>query len=168
MHPPAGGWLGVIAAAVVIPLAAIGPANPIESVWMWLLVPILIVGLCLSFQTSRRDLPWAALVCGIAYLAIMAGTALLDSNLGNLVGTIIAMVVANLWGRKTGRPSSIVLIPAIVLLVSGSIGFRGLVAMAGGELMLGAQQFLQMFVVALTIVTGVFVGYTIVRPEPGL
>ncbi len=78
------------------------------------------------------------------------------------------MVVANLWGRKTGRPSSIVLIPAIVLLVSGSIGFRGLFAMAGGELMLGAQQFLQMFVVAVTILVGIMIGYTITRPEPGL
>ena len=164
----AGGSLGVIAAGVVIPLAATGPANPVESVWMWLLVPLLITGLCLSFQTSRRDLPWAALVCGITYLGILAGSALLDSNLGNLVGTIIAVVVANVWGRKTGRPSSIVLIPAIVLLVSGSIGFRGLFAMAGGELMLGAQQFLQMFVVAVTILVGIMIGYTITRPEPGL
>ena len=164
----AGGWLGVVAAGFVIPLAAMGPANPVEQVWMWLLVPTIIVGLCLAFQTSHRDLPWAALVCGIAYLGIMAGSALLDSNLGNLVGTIIAVVVANLWGRKTGRPSSIVLIPAIVLLVSGSIGFRGLFSMAGGELMLGTQQFVQMFVVAVTILVGIMIGYTITRPEPGL
>ena len=98
----------------------------------------------------------------------MADTALLDSNLGNLVGTIVPVVVANLWARQTGRPTSIVLIPAIVLLVSGTIGFRGLASMAEGELLVGAQQLFQMFVVALTIVTGVFVGYTIVRPEPGL
>jgi uncharacterized membrane protein YjjP (DUF1212 family) len=164
----AGGWLGVIAAGSVIPLAAIGVANPVEQVWMWLLVPTIITGLCLAFQTSRRDLPWAAMVCGIAYLGVMAGSALLDSNLGNLVGTIIAVVVANLWARKTGRPSAIVLIPAIVLLVSGSIGFRGLVAMAGGELMLGAQEFFQMFVVAVTILVGIMIGYMITRPEPGL
>lgn len=98
----------------------------------------------------------------------MAGNVLLDSNLGNLVGTIIAVVAANLWGRKTGRPSSIVLIPAIVLLVSGSIGFRGLVAMAQGQLMLGAQEFLQMYIVALTIFVGILIGYMVVRPEPGL
>jgi uncharacterized membrane protein YjjB (DUF3815 family) len=110
----------------------------------------------------------AALVCGIAYLGIMAGTALLDSNLGNLVGTIIAVVVATLWGRKTGRPSWIVLILAIVLLVSGSIRFRGLAAMAEGGLLLGAQQLLQMFVVAVTILVGIIIGYTINRPEPGL
>ena len=164
----AGGWLGVIAAGFVIPLTAMGSANPVEPVWMWLLVPTIIVGLCLAFQTSHRDLLWAALVCGIAYLGILAGSALLDSNLGNLVGTIIAVVIANLWARKTGRPSSIVLIPAIVLLVSGSIGFRGLASMAGGDLLLGAQQFLQMFVVAMTIFVGIVIGYTLIRPESGL
>ncbi len=36
------------------------------------------------------------------------------------------------------------------------------------ELVVGAQQFSQMFVVALTIVTGIMIGYTIVRPEPTL
>ena len=35
-----------------------------------------------------------------------------------------------------------------------------------GELLVGAQQFIQMFVVALTIFAGILVGYTIVRPEP--
>jgi uncharacterized membrane protein YjjB (DUF3815 family) len=92
----------------------------------------------------------------------------MDSNLGNLLGTIVAVVIANLWARKTGRPSSIVLIPAIVMLVSGTIGFRGLASMAEGELLLGVQQFLQMFIVAITILAGILIGFTIVRPEPNL
>ena len=164
----AGGWLGVVAAGLVVSLAATGPASPVQAVWLWLFVPVILIGLCLSFQTSRRDLPWAVMVCGIAYLGIMAGSALLDSNLGNLVGTVIAVVVADLRARKTGRPSSIVLIPAIVLLVSGSIGFRGLASMTQGELLMGVQQFLQMFVVAVTILAGISIGYSIVRPEPNL
>jgi uncharacterized membrane protein YjjB (DUF3815 family) len=61
-----------------------------------------------------------------------------------------------------------VLIPAIVMLVSGTIGFRGLAAMAEGELLLGVQQFLQMFIVAITILAGILIGFTIVRPEPNL
>jgi uncharacterized membrane protein YjjP (DUF1212 family) len=164
----AGGALGVVAVSSVVSWAASGPATPVDPVWAQLLFPLLLVGLSLAFQTSRRDLPWAVLVSGIAYLGVMAGSSILDPNLGNLVGTIVAVVVANLWARQTGRPTSIVLIPAIVMLVSGTIGFRGLASMAEGELLLGAQQFFQMFVVALTIVIGVFVGYTIVRPEPGL
>ena len=137
----AGGWLGVVVAGSAVSVAAGGPAAAIDPTWMWLLIPLVVIGLCLVFQTSRRDLPWAALVCCIAYLGIMAGSSILDSNVGNLVGTILAVVVANLWARYTGRPTSIVLLPAIVLLVSGSIGFRGLAAMAEGELVVGAQQF---------------------------
>jgi uncharacterized membrane protein YjjP (DUF1212 family) len=164
----AGGWLGIAAASLAVSGTAAGPTTPVDPVWVQLLFPLLLVGLCLAFQTSRRDLPWAVLVSGIAYIGIMAGSSILDANLGNLVGTIIAVVIANLWARKTGRPTSIVLIPAIVMLVSGTIGFRGLASMAGGELLVGAQQFLQMFVVAMTIVAGIVVGHTIIRPEPTL
>ena len=164
----AGGWLGIVTASVVVSGTAAGPTTPVDQLWVQLLFPLLLVGLSLAFQTSRRDLPWAVLVSGIAYLGIMAGSSILDVNLGNLFGTIIAVVIANLWSRQTGRPTSIVLIPAIVMLVSGTIGFRGLAAMAGGDLLLGAQQFLQMFVVAMTILAGIVVGHTIVRPEAGL
>ena len=164
----AGGWLGIVTASFVVSGAASGPTTPVDPVWAQLLFPLLLVGLCLAFQTSRRDLPWAVLVSGIAYLGVMAGSSILDANLGNLVGTIIAVVIANLWARQTRRPSSIVLIPTIVMLVSGSIGFRGLASMAVGELLVGAQQFLQMFVVPMTIAFGILVGYTIIRPESGL
>ena len=92
----------------------------------------------------------------------------MNANLGNLLGTIIAVVVSNIWARKTGRPTSIVLIPAIVMLVSGTIGFRGLATMAIGDVVLGAHQFLQMFIVALTILAGIFIGFIIIRPQPSL
>jgi uncharacterized membrane protein YjjB (DUF3815 family) len=61
--------------------------------------------------------------------------------------------------------TSIVLLPAIVLLVSGSIGFRGLAAVASGQVTTGEHQVIQMFVVALTIAAGLLVGNTIVRPK---
>jgi uncharacterized membrane protein YjjB (DUF3815 family) len=152
----------------LVGLATAESETPVDQKWMLLLFPLLLVGLCLAFQVSRRDLPWAILVSGLAYIGVIAGSSLLDSNLGNLLGTIVAVVVANLWARKTGRPTSIVLIPAIVLLVSGTIGFRGLASVAQGDLQLGVQQFFQMFVVAMTILAGVLIGYTIIRPEHSL
>jgi uncharacterized membrane protein YjjP (DUF1212 family) len=151
----AGGWLGIAVASSIFTVEASAPATPVDQAWLLLLFPLLLIGLCLVFQISRRDLLWAVLVSAIAYL-------------GNLLGTIAAVVIANLWSRQTGRPTSIVLIPAIVMLVSGSIGFRGLAAMAQGEVLLGVQQFFQMFVVAMTIVAGILIGYTIIRPERSL
>ena len=164
----AGAIIGIGIASLLVTTAATEPETPVNQMWVLLLFPLLLVGLGLAFQVSRRDLPWSVLVSGLAFLGVMAGSSLLDSNLGNLLGTIVAVVIANLWARKTGRPSSIVLIPAIVMLVSGTIGFRGLAAMAEGELLLGVQQFLQMFIVAITILAGILIGFTIVRPEPNL
>ena len=164
----AGGWIGIVVAGSIYTLETSGPATPVGQVWAMLLFPLLLIGLCLVFQVSRRDMIWAVLVSAIAYLGVLGGSSIMDSNLGNLLGTIVAVVVANLWARKTGRPTSIVLIPAIVMLVSGSIGFRGLANMAQGELALGLQQFFQMFVVAISILAGIMIGYTIIRPEKSL
>ncbi|MDB4270863.1 threonine/serine exporter family protein [bacterium] len=164
----AGGVIGIGIASLLVTIVNTEPATPVNQLWLLLLFPLLLVGLSLAFQTSRRDLPWTVFVSGLAYLGVMAGSALLDSNLGNLMGTIVAVVVANLWARKTGRPTSIVLIPAIVMLVSGTIGFRGIASMAQGEVQLGVQQFFQMFIVAMTILVGIVIGYTIVRPEKSL
>lgn len=164
----AGAIIGIGIASLLVTTAATEPETPVNQMWLLLLFPLLLVGLGLAFQVSRRDLPWSVLLSGIAFLGVLGGTSLMDSNLGNLLGTIIAVVLANLWSRRTGRPTSILLIPAIVMLVSGTIGFRGLAAMAEGELLLGVQQFLQMFIVAITILAGILIGFTIVRPEPNL
>jgi uncharacterized membrane protein YjjP (DUF1212 family) len=160
----AGAWLGVglVKSILTIPASA---GSPVDAQWLWLFVPLLIVGLCVVFQTAPRDFLWAAVGCAVAYAGILFGSAIAGSNLGNLFGTTIAVVFANFWARATKRPTSIVLLPAIVLLVSGSIGFRGLAAMAAGQMATGEQQVLQMFVVALTIAAGLLVGNTIAKPR---
>ena len=53
----AGGYLGVVGAGFFVPMAATGGTIPIAPIWLWLLVPAILLGLCLAFQTSRRDLP---------------------------------------------------------------------------------------------------------------
>ena len=164
----AGGWLGVATGSMVIAGTATGATEPVDGVWVQLFFALLLVGLCVVFRTSRRDMPSALAVSGLAYLGILGGSAVLDADLGNLVGTILAVVSANLWARRTRRPTSIVLVPAIVMLVSGSIGFRGLASLAGGELVLGIEQFLRMFVVAFTVLAGIMIGNTLIRSEPTL
>ena len=164
----AGAWLGVKLVALVVLVPSASAGAPVDPAWLWLAVPLLIVALCVAFQTAGRDFLWAALVCAAAYGGIVLGSHLAGANLGNLLGTIVAVVCANLWTRRTGRPTSIALLPAIVLLVSGSIGFRGLAALAVGQTATGEQQFLQMFVVALTIAAGLLVGNTISRSKETL
>jgi uncharacterized membrane protein YjjP (DUF1212 family) len=164
----AGAWLGVGLVGLFLSIPNSAAGSPVNPQWLWLFMPLLIAGLCVVFQTAPRDFFWACFGSAIAYGGILLGSAMAGGNLGNLFGTIVAVVFANAWAVKTGRPTSIVLLPAVVLLVSGSIGFRGLAAVATGQVTTGEQQFVQMFVVAFTIAAGLLVGNTIVRPKATL
>jgi len=160
-----GGLLGLGLALWLLPVTAAPPASAVPAAWLWLFMPLICIGLVIVFQTPRRDFVAATVGCLVAYVAILVGSGLAGANLGNLLGTVAAVAFANLWSRQTRRPTSIVLTPSIVLLVSGSIGFRGLAAIAQGEVAVGERQFLQMFVVAATIAAGLLVGNTLVRPR---
>lgn len=159
-----GAWIGVGLIASAFDLHTVAELPP-DIYWQLLFVPTLAIGLCLAYQTSKRDLVWAFLACAIAYTGDLAGSELAGANLGPMIGTVIAVIFSNNWASKTGRPASILLTPAISILVSGSIGFQGLTSLATGDILLGGQQFLHMFLVALTIGAGLMVGYTISRSD---
>lgn len=160
----AGGWLGIKAVALILTTPAATIATPIDSVWLWIFMPLIIIGLGIALQTPFRDFFWTCLAMAIAYVGILIGSELLDSNFGNLLGTIVLVLFTSTWARTTGRPPSIVLVPAFILLVSGSIGFRGLAAFAEGNTQTGGQEFLHMFIVALTIAVGLVIGVTLIKP----
>ena len=160
-----GSWIGVglVSALLTIPSAAAD--TPVNPAWLWLFMPLVFIALAVIFQSTRRDFIWVCIGCAAAYSGMMFGNTLANANLGNLLGTVFIVVFANLWAIWTDRPTTIVLLPAIIVLVSGSIGFRGSVAITEGQTAVGVQQFLQMFIVALTIAAGLLVGNTIVRPK---
>jgi uncharacterized membrane protein YjjB (DUF3815 family) len=128
-------------------------------------IAFLFIGLCIAYQTLLRDFIWVLTSCTFSYGVVIISSNLLSADLGILFGAIAAGIFANLWVRATGRPTSIVLIPAITVLVSGSIGFRGMMVVAAGQTEQGGDQITQMFVVALAISAGLLVSNTIIRPK---
>lgn len=160
----AGAWTGITLTGLLLPV--INTAH--TAVSAWLVGPFAIMlaaGLCLVFQTPRRDLLPALAGCAVAYAGILLGEWIQGSNLGNFLGTTMALVFANIWSDRANRPTSIVLLPAVVFMVSGSIGFRGLVSLSAGNTTLGLEEFMHMFVVAATIAVGLVVGNSLSRPR---
>ena len=129
--------------------------------------PCLMVALAIQFQISFPDFPWAFLNLMLAYGASYAATELSGGkkNVGVLLASVAVTVFAQAWARWKDRPRSILITPAIVVLVSGSIGFRGLVSLAieGDPSAAGLQEFAQMFVVALLIIAGLLIGDLLLR-----
>ncbi|MFA4876966.1 MAG: threonine/serine exporter family protein [Methanoregula sp.] len=160
----AGSWLGVTAVGAVLPAHA-AAAGSIGAAWVWPFAMLLAAGLVIAFQTPPRDLFWALACCAVACAGIVIGVHIQGNNMGNFLGTALAMIFANLWAGRTNRPTSIVILPAFVFMVSGSIGFRGLVAISSGSTALGLTEFTHMFVVAITLAVGLVVGNLVYRPK---
>ncbi len=160
-----GAWLGIATVGILWASenGASGSSATGEEIWIY--IALLFLGLCFAYQTLLRDFVWVLISCAFSYGGVIISSTLLSADLGTLFGAMVAGMFANIWARTTGRPTSIVLIPAITVLVSGSIGFRGLIVAATGQTDQGVDQFMQMFIVALAISAGLLVSNTILRPK---
>jgi len=138
---------------------------PVESVWMALAVPVLCACLAVGLQIAYRDFLPACFCMGMAFVTVYVASFVANANVGTMLAAAGTTVLANGYGRFFDRSKTIVLVPALLLLVSGSIGFRGVFGLLDGERFVGAQQFAQMVVVALVIIVGVFIGNAILPPE---
>ena len=81
-----GGWLGVMAVGLILTIPSATTAVPIDSVWLWLFMPSIIIGLAIALQTPYRDFFWTCLAMVIAYGGILLGSDLVSANFGNLLG----------------------------------------------------------------------------------
>ena len=162
-----GAWFGLATVSIFLPATqvntvlhtSLNPWNP------WIFLPLLFIGLGVAYQSLMRDFPWVILCCLVSYFGVIFGNSFEIEYLGTLMGAIVANIFGNLWARKFNRPTSIVLVPAITVMVSGSVGFQGLFIAATEETSKGLNQFLQMFIVALVIAAGLLIANTIVRPK---
>jgi len=159
-----GAWFGLATIGLLFSGNPV-PAVASESLGLWLFLPLLFIGLGFAYHSLMRDFPWVMLCCLVSYIGVTFGNTFEIQYLGTLIGAIVANIFANLWARKTNRPTSIVLVPAITVMVSGSVGFQGLLIAATEESSRGLNQFMQLFIVALVISAGLLIANTIVRPK---
>jgi len=162
-----GAWVGISMIRALFPITHI-PETHLATIWIWPSIMVLVVGLCIIFQTPPRDFIWAILACLITCVGIILGIHMGSVNLGNFLGTVLGVIFSNIWSSRTNRAASIVLLPTIVLLVSGSIGFRGFVSFTSGYTELGQHQFTHMFVVAATIAMGLILGNSLSKEKTTL
>lgn len=137
----------------------------VDDITVGIFVALLFVGVGVAYQTLMKDMPWVLLGCCLTFITVVGSSTYLGLEYSTLIGAIVAGLFANTWVRLTNRPTSIVLVPSITVMVSGSIGFRGLVVAAAGHSDKGMTMFIQMFTIAASIAAGLLVSNTILRPK---
>jgi uncharacterized membrane protein YjjP (DUF1212 family) len=157
--------LGARIAALVF--GAVRLADPVPAPAWTLALAVLLAPVAMSalFRVPRREVPFVVAGCAMAFLGGLCGGRVLGPELGVFVGGFLAGVAANGYARLRNRPSAIVYLPALLMLVPGSIGFRSVTALLADQVTSGIETAFTTLLMAVALGTGMLVAGVFVPPR---
>lgn len=129
-------------------------------------VLILSASLLVIFKMHRKDVFWGLLAGCIAYLGAEFGQHLFGDGLNGFIGALIVGLYANSFSRIKNVPSTLLLLPGIVLLVPGSKTYIGLNSLISGQnILAGSGSGAQVFLSFMAIIAGLIFANVILPPR---
>lgn len=161
-----GAVFGLALAAIwwTVPTVVIQPA---EITWVsYLAVLGLSLALLIIFKISWRDAPWGLFAGLIAYVSTSLGAQVFEPSLAGLIGAFVVGIYANAYSVIKNRPTSIVLLPGIVLLVPGSKIYIGLNNFVTGQSILAnTMSGAEVLLAFMAIVAGLMFANMVLPPK---
>ena len=149
------------------------PFGALPALWLaplpeWTRVLALVLaplGFCVLFQARLADLP-AIAVTGIVGSEATRLVALAASpELGAFAGAFVVGLAANAYAARRRLPAAVVLLPGLILLVPGSLGFQSLSSFLAHDALTGVEVGFRMVLIAVSLVAGVLVANTVALPH---
>jgi uncharacterized membrane protein YjjP (DUF1212 family) len=145
--------------------AKLGPVSALPSWTEPLALVLMMFGVSILFRARPRDWGWIAVAGALAYEGSRLGAQVLGPQLGAFLGALIVGLVTNLFARVRNRPAVITLVPAIMLLVPGSIGFRSMESLLARDVLAGVDTAFSMLMVAVALVAGLLFANALYQPR---
>lgn len=163
--------LGERLALALVSVHQVAPV-PLPAWTQWAALTASSLGMAIVVQARPSAFGWILAACVIGYVGSVAGTAWLGgeayAQLGVMLGAFALGVLGNAYARLWKRPAQVVLVPAVLTLVPGSMGFRGMSSLLDHDTLSGVETVFAMFVVAIAIVAGLLIANAVVSPRRSL
>jgi uncharacterized membrane protein YjjP (DUF1212 family) len=121
------------------------------------------MGIGVLMRVRSRDWPAMAAATWVGVVVARVVGDLAGAESGAFCGALSVGLAGNLYSRR-GVPSPVVMVPGILLLVPGSLGFRGFAALMDAATMQGLEAAVAAVLVAASLVAGLLVAHAVV-PE---
>ncbi|MHC5004531.1 MAG: threonine/serine exporter family protein, partial [Planctomycetota bacterium] len=159
--------VGMRAAALLLPRTAAVP-TPVAPAWSELVaLAVTPLALTVLFRARPRDAGWVLLSGVLAYGTARIGSGYLGPELATFVAALLVAIGSNLYARRLRRPAAVPLVPGIMLLVPGSIGFRSVTELLAQDVVSGMQTAFAMILVGVALVTGLLLADVILSGDRG-
>jgi uncharacterized membrane protein YjjB (DUF3815 family) len=122
------------------------------------------IGFVVLFQSRVQDAIWIVLAGLIAYSAARFGTQTFGPAIGAFVGAFTIGGASHIFRFFTHRPNQLMLVPGIILLVPGSMGFKSLTALLDQDIVAGLDTAFQMLLAGVSLVIGLLMSSIFILP----
>lgn len=123
------------------------------------------VALAVLLQAERRETGYILGVSVAGLIGLRVGTRLLGADLSPALAAFVVTCASNAYAKRLGRPASVTQVPAMLLLVPGSVGYRSVAALMHRDVLGGMQAAFAMGVNATALVAGALLAGILMPPE---
>ena len=116
-------------------------------------------------RADPRDAPWIIASGLLGVLTGRFGALFLGVELGTFVAAFGVAMASAAFERWRRRPAPVVLVPGILLLVPGSIGYRSMSSLLERDTIAGVDTAFTMILTAVSLVAGLLIA-SVLAPEP--
>jgi uncharacterized membrane protein YjjP (DUF1212 family) len=153
-----GGAIGLeLRAFLPADIAALA-RTPMPNWTEWLGLLVAPLAFMVLLNAKARDAGWIIVACVAAYVTSRITSARTGEELAAFLGAFVVSAGSNLLGRFLKRSPIVTVVPGLLILVPGSIGFRSVTSLLGQEVELGVATAFRVAIVGISLAAGILAG----------
>jgi uncharacterized membrane protein YjjB (DUF3815 family) len=157
--------LGSRIAKAIFPIAVNLTPQALPAWTLYLSLALAPLGFVVLLRARPRDIPVVVCSSLLSFGGARIGALLFGPHLGVCLGAVLVGAASNIYARSFNRPSALPLVPGIILLVPGSVGYGSLAKFLERDVLSGIDTAFTMMLVAVALVTGLLVSNLVVPPR---
>ncbi len=131
----------------------------------WLALICVPLGFVVLFKAKPKDFIWIALACWCSYFSYDLSVTYLGKTFAVFVSAFLLGLLSNIFSNIKKRNSSIMLVPGMILLVPGSLGFFSISHLVHSNVIAGIETALIMLTTAMALVFGIIFSNIVYKSE---
>lgn len=156
--------------AALLPGVEVAAASPrsLDVMLAFSAVILSAVGLAVVLRARVEDVGAICVACLVAFFAARGGGALVGPELGAAMAAFALGAASNAYARFLDRPTAVPLVPGILLLVPGSIGFRSITSFLEDNVLVAVDTAFNVGLVGISLVAGLLLANLALPPRKEL
>jgi uncharacterized membrane protein YjjB (DUF3815 family) len=143
---------------LMLPVASQVPHTVWTSlpVWKeWIALIFVPLGFVVLFKAKPRDFIWILLGCWTSYFTFKISNWYTAPVTAVFIASFVLGLVSNVFASWKKRNSSVMLVPGMILLVPGSLGFFSISHLVDSDIVAGLEIALKMLSTSMALVLGI-------------